>query len=388
MQFAASRFFFFCSLASQLSLAVSIAKCPKYPVQQFTQTLDHGSSDNITFQQDYQLDTTRFKPGGPILFYQGAENSQINCIEYNHFDDIADELGAIVAGLEHRFFGDSFPDGVSEASVSAKDWASLNLENVLLDSVTFVEWIKKTVPGAENARTIITGGKYPRTQRAIGSVLRLTSFKDHTVAFLQLSQGRNTLTPSTLPGLLGQSFKHSALRKTVQRDSNIGTMSQKSTTNSQQRLPPKSARQCMTLSPVLRMWITCNYLIFATASIRNGSMFPPQDMPPSCVVPGWEGPNFNYTGQQWIDKFGVSKENLTKLGRFLFTQGGYDPTTAVGPPNFDVPAFSNATRTVLMPGLSHTEELFSDRIEPVGSNPELDLIQDTVTQVIKGWVIY
>lgn len=160
MQFAASRFFFFCSLASQLSLAVSIAKCPKYPVQQFTQTLDHGSSDNITFQQDYQLDTTRFKPGGPILFYQGAENSQINCIEYNHFDDIADELGAIVAGLEHRFFGDSFPDGVSEASVSAKDWASLNLENVLLDSVTFVEWIKKTVPGAENARTIITGGSY------------------------------------------------------------------------------------------------------------------------------------------------------------------------------------------------------------------------------------
>lgn len=119
----------------------------------------HSSSKNVTFQQHYQLDTSRFKPGGPILFYQGAENSQINCVEYNHFDDIADELGAIVAGLEHRFFGDSFPTGVSEENATAKDLAPLTLDNVLLDSVAFVNWIKNSVPGASNAKVIINGGK-------------------------------------------------------------------------------------------------------------------------------------------------------------------------------------------------------------------------------------
>lgn len=149
-------------------------------------------------------------------------------------------------------------------------------------------------------------------------------------------------------------------------------------------------------------WITCNYLIYSTDSIRNGSLFPAQDVPPTCPTPGWEGANFNNTNQQWIDAYGISKENLAKLGRFLFTQGGYDPTTAVGPPKFDVPESIDSARTMLMRGLSHTEDTYSNLIEPVGLNPELDLvrlkfrvidhplisfqIQHTITQVIAGWV--
>jgi lysosomal Pro-X carboxypeptidase len=143
MQSITSYPLFFCCWVLQFSWAISAATCLKYPVRQFTQTLNHASSDNTTFQQSYQLDISRFKPGGPILFYQGAEIPTINCVEYNHFDDIAGELGAIVAGLEHRFFGDSFPVGVSAANVTGQDFAPLTLDNVLLDSATFVEWIKR-----------------------------------------------------------------------------------------------------------------------------------------------------------------------------------------------------------------------------------------------------
>jgi hypothetical protein len=121
-------------------------------------------------------------------------------------------------------------------------------------------------------------------------------------------------------------------------------------------------------------WITCHYLVLSINSIRNGSMFPPRDSTPTCTVPSWTGSHFNDTSQEWINTFGISKDDLMGVGRLLVTQGGYDPTTAFGPPSFDTPRSSNTTRTVLMQGLSHTEDLFSNLIEPIGLNPELDMV--------------
>jgi hypothetical protein len=53
------------------------------PLQNFTQLVDHSGSSNATFQQRYQLDTTNFQPGGPILLFQGPEVSlEIDALEY------------------------------------------------------------------------------------------------------------------------------------------------------------------------------------------------------------------------------------------------------------------------------------------------------------------
>ena len=69
------------------------------------------------------------------------------------------KLGGIVATLEHRFFGSSYPEGTSWENTTTAQFGPLTLENVLEDSVAFVTWIKKTVPGAKNSKVIISGGE-------------------------------------------------------------------------------------------------------------------------------------------------------------------------------------------------------------------------------------
>lgn len=140
--------------------AFAVAPCPTYTPKFFTQKLDHMSNNTATFQQQYQLITNFFQPGGPILYTISAESSTMQCAERLAFIDYAKELGAIVAVLEHRFFGDSFPSGINDSNATPEDFAPLTLENVLLDSVTFVNWVKSTVPGASESKAIAEGGSY------------------------------------------------------------------------------------------------------------------------------------------------------------------------------------------------------------------------------------
>jgi len=128
------------------------------PLQNFTQKVNHNSSDDTTFLQRYQLDTRHFRPGGPILFHQGEEEA-ISPLAYHVFSDYAPKLGAIIASLEHRYFGESYPSGLSVTSnITAQQYAPLTLENVLQDSIEFVRFIHKTVPGAENSKVIHSAG--------------------------------------------------------------------------------------------------------------------------------------------------------------------------------------------------------------------------------------
>lgn len=143
-----------------ISSALATAPCPTYTPKFFTQQLYHSSDNNATFQQQYQLVTDFFQPGGPILYTISPETSVMQCVERSAFLDFAQELGAIVAVLEHRFFGDSFPSGVNDSNATPADFAPLTLENVILDSVTFVNWIKSTVSGANNSKIIVQGGSY------------------------------------------------------------------------------------------------------------------------------------------------------------------------------------------------------------------------------------
>nr|POE88044.1 lysosomal pro-x carboxypeptidase [Quercus suber] len=127
-----------------------------HPTESFTQPLDHfDSAGNQTFQQRYQIIDQFFKPGGPILFYQGAETAAFACIEKTSLYEFAEETGALALSLEHRFFGNSAPFSLNfsdNAEWPTKDLASLTLDNVLLDSVRFVEWIQSTIPGVEYSK--------------------------------------------------------------------------------------------------------------------------------------------------------------------------------------------------------------------------------------------
>ena len=133
------------------------------PALNFTQRLHHDVEDSPTFNQSYQLDTTHFRPGGPILLLQNAEDSTpigtgLAGINGHFFQEIAPELGALTVCIEHRYFGWSFPEGFTGESPS--DYEALTLDNVIQDAVTIVEHIKKTVDGAQDSKAIAGGGSY------------------------------------------------------------------------------------------------------------------------------------------------------------------------------------------------------------------------------------
>ncbi|OAP56338.1 hypothetical protein AYL99_09517 [Fonsecaea erecta] len=128
-----------------------------HPTAFYDQIIDHNATTSGTFKQQYQFIMDYYKPGGPILFFQGAETANISCVELTVLMDWASALGAAVAQLEHRFFGVSNP---STASNITERYATLTLDNVLDDSVTFVEYLKKNNTALSNAKVIAHGGSY------------------------------------------------------------------------------------------------------------------------------------------------------------------------------------------------------------------------------------
>lgn len=50
-----------------------------------TQWIDHSNHSIGTFQQEVQVITKYFKPGGPILLFQGAETTEIICVVCRFF---------------------------------------------------------------------------------------------------------------------------------------------------------------------------------------------------------------------------------------------------------------------------------------------------------------
>lgn len=73
----------------------------------------------------------------------------------NVISEYAVELQGIVAAIEHRYFGYSFPP---DFDGSAEFYSALTLDNVLMDSVALINHIKKTVPGAQDSKVVATGG--------------------------------------------------------------------------------------------------------------------------------------------------------------------------------------------------------------------------------------
>ena len=134
----------------------------------FPQPIDHstfnGNYDNgsATFLQQYSINDTFYKPGGPILFFQNAE-APMTCVEATALAEWAPELGALMVIAEHRYFGLSCPYGLNYTEAS--DWnpkllKDLTLDNVFLDAISLLTWVKTTAyPTAKDAKIIASGGK-------------------------------------------------------------------------------------------------------------------------------------------------------------------------------------------------------------------------------------
>lgn len=142
-----------------------------HPSKYFQQPLNHNNTSSTgsdgepeTFLQQYQLISNYFTPGGPIVFYVNDEQPLV-CVEDVTPYQYGIHLGALIVEIEHRYFGISMPDNGSytynnQDSRPNSFMGSLTFENILLDSVTLVNWIKSTVPGVNESKVIVVGGSY------------------------------------------------------------------------------------------------------------------------------------------------------------------------------------------------------------------------------------
>ncbi|KIV87629.1 hypothetical protein PV11_03161 [Exophiala sideris] len=128
--------------------------------QYYTQAIDHFGQHNGTFQQKYNIITDYFKPGGPIFFYQCEEQIYLDCVDTSIAVSWAQQTNGIAVVLEHRYFGKSAPFGATDPTKQFEEYSYLTLDNVMADSVAFLDYLKKNVTGATDSKVIVFSGSY------------------------------------------------------------------------------------------------------------------------------------------------------------------------------------------------------------------------------------
>jgi len=98
--------------------------------------------------------------GGPIFFELGGE-SAINSEYVIEFQELvyAQQEGALMVALEHRFYGESQPF----TDLSLASLAYLSSDQALADAANFLEHFKQMYPSANDV--IVFGGSYPGSNR-------------------------------------------------------------------------------------------------------------------------------------------------------------------------------------------------------------------------------
>ncbi|XP_055693699.1 putative serine protease K12H4.7 [Lutzomyia longipalpis] len=125
-------------------------------IRTFTQPLDHfDESGTKTWDNTYYIDESFYKPGGPIFVYVGDMQffSTYARLSSSHFTDIAREVGALLVGTEHRYFGNSHP--VPDLSVN--NLAYMTTSQALEDIAALIRYIRSSSPYLEKAKVIAAG---------------------------------------------------------------------------------------------------------------------------------------------------------------------------------------------------------------------------------------
>ncbi|KAF2732728.1 hypothetical protein EJ04DRAFT_565719 [Polyplosphaeria fusca] len=123
-----------------------------------TQRTDHFGKHNGSFQQRFSIIDDYFKPGGPILLFQGEETDLLDCANDTILYEWAQELGGLAVSLEHRYFGPSKPFG--NASTTNANFKFLTLDNVMADAVEFIAQLRANMSDAKDSKVVVASGSY------------------------------------------------------------------------------------------------------------------------------------------------------------------------------------------------------------------------------------
>jgi hypothetical protein len=135
-------------------------KAPKVPTRYHDSKVDNFDPSNTkTYKQRYYYNDKWYKPGGPQFLMIGGEGREDSYWVENgnvEWTLLAQEVGAIVFDIEHRFYGDSQPTGdlkFESLKYLTSEQALADVKNFILDmNVKF---------NFTNPRWITFGGSYP-----------------------------------------------------------------------------------------------------------------------------------------------------------------------------------------------------------------------------------
>lgn len=125
------------------------------------QKVDNFNPQNpSTWSMRYMENDEHYVPGGPLFIFVGGEwaISEFS-IQQGHFYDMAKEHQAYLFYTEHRYYGQSRPT----ANTRTDQLRFLSVDQALADLAHFVQEMRRTVEGAENAKVIMVGGSYSAT---------------------------------------------------------------------------------------------------------------------------------------------------------------------------------------------------------------------------------
>merc|ERR1712000_154014 len=77
--------------------------------------VDHFSNSTDTFVQRYYVDNQYWDGKGPVFFEIGGEGT-LTGPPGGYMATLAKKYSALLVALEHRFYGESIPNGNSETS--------------------------------------------------------------------------------------------------------------------------------------------------------------------------------------------------------------------------------------------------------------------------------
>ncbi|KAI3354518.1 hypothetical protein L3Q82_019032, partial [Scortum barcoo] len=123
------------------------------------QQLDHFNHQDVrTFPQRFFVNEAHWQcPDGPVFLFIGGEGPIFEFdVLAGHHVDMAEEHGALLLALEHRFYGDSInPDGLTTENL-----ADLSSQQALADLAVFHQYISQNFNLSHRNTWISFGGSY------------------------------------------------------------------------------------------------------------------------------------------------------------------------------------------------------------------------------------
>ncbi|XP_070826760.1 thymus-specific serine protease [Chaetodon trifascialis] len=123
------------------------------------QQLDHFNRQDVsTFPQRFFVNEAYWQPpDGPVFLFIGGEGPIFDFdVLAGHHVEMAEEHGALLLALEHRFYGDSInPNGLKTESL-----ADLSSQQALADLAVFHQYISQSFNLSQRNTWISFGGSY------------------------------------------------------------------------------------------------------------------------------------------------------------------------------------------------------------------------------------